>query len=200
MSETTNTETRFQTPYRHIFSDEFVSILLTFLRNHKYDNREDFKKSWEEFIDVNDEEILKERKKLKENGYNGNFDEKMYKSARFYFLKKVLEESPKTDNNLKKTLLNNSTKIVKKKKTYIKISECFKEYIDKHIITVVEKIDKPSDCYESFCNNHIDEIKLEINLLISKGFDPHKIPLKIKKTFKNRFFSLQKRGFRTEVN
>ena len=200
MSETTNIETRIQTPYRHNFSDDFVSILLTFLRNHKHDNREDFNSSWEEFIDVNDEEILKERKKLKENGYNGDFNEKIYKSARFYFLKKVIQECPKTNDNLKKRVLINNTSTTKQKKTYIRISECFKEYIDKHIITIIGDIDKPSDCYESFCKTHTDQIKLEINLLISKGFDSYKIPEKIKKTFKNRFFPLQKRGFRTEIN
>lgn len=202
MSVTTENKTYAQTPYRHKFSNEFTELILIFVRNHKYDNKSDFNQSWEEFVDYNDEQIAKERTILKQNGYNGDLNEKMYKSARFYYLKKVLKEASKTNHKpIKKRIIstNINQDVIKKKKVYIKISEVFNDYIDKYIIKMVsDNVNKPSDCYESFCNSHIEEIKLEINLLIEKGFNSYKIPEKIKKTFKNRFFALQKRDFRIE--
>ena len=54
---------------------------------------------------------------------------------------------------------------------------------------------KPSFCYEDFCKNHIEDIRIEINLLITKGYETGRISNKFKKTYKNRFFTLQKRNF-----
>lgn len=191
--------------YRFNISNELKELIINFVRNHRFDTTEEFQKSWEEFIDYNDEIIIQERNMLKANGYNGCVDNKLYKSARFYYLNKVLQEKKsvsecRVDPPIRR-IINTDKQGGKMKRKYTTVSDDFKDCIDAHIEEIVARTSnksKPSECYEDFCLNNVEKIKDEINLLIAKGFETGRISNKFKKTYKNRFFNYQKRTFSME--
>ena len=74
--------------YRYKFSNDFTEGLFTFAKIHQYDDRKTFKEAWTKWTEENDIIITNEIRRLKDNGYEGNILDKMFKSARYYFRKK----------------------------------------------------------------------------------------------------------------
>ena len=77
--------------YRHEFSKDFMAELSRFSKVHQYDDRHAYKSEWQKWI--NQEEIAQamdiEKRRLQENGYIGDIDDKMFKAGRYYFRKKT---------------------------------------------------------------------------------------------------------------
>jgi hypothetical protein len=77
--------------YRHEFSKEFMAELSRFSKVHQYDDRHAYKSEWQKWI--NQETIAQamevEKRRLQENGYIGDIDDKMFKAGRYYFRKKT---------------------------------------------------------------------------------------------------------------
>jgi hypothetical protein len=77
--------------YRHEFSKEFMAELSRFSKVHQYDDRHTYKSEWQKWI--NQETIAHamdyEKRRLQENGYIGDIDDKMFKAGRYYFRKKT---------------------------------------------------------------------------------------------------------------
>ncbi len=160
--------------YRYTFSDEFEIYLKEFSKTHRYDNTSDFKKHWKAWIKIGQIENLIEieRKKLNKNGYNGDILVKMYKSARYYFKNKS-EKKPEQQ----------------KRRKYIRLDQDLLEYMDSHINRNISN--KPETAYNNFLE--LEMAKKYItnenskNILKRNDFD-----LKVKKTYKNRFYNIIK--------
>jgi hypothetical protein len=138
---------------------------------HKYDDRKVFKQAWSEWTnqDCIQIQIVQEVEQLKNSGYKGDVLDKMFKSARYYFRKKVanVEEAPR--------------------KKYISLSPLFLEQID---IYISERLSSsPADLYCDFCQNKKELIFEQIKQLID--LTSEEICIKLKKTFKNRFYVLK---------
>ena len=77
--------------YRHEFSKDFMAELSRFSKVHQYDDRHAYKSEWQKWI--NQETIAQamevEKRRLQENGYIGDIDDKMFKAGRYYFRKKT---------------------------------------------------------------------------------------------------------------
>lgn len=77
--------------YRHEFSKEFMAELSRFSKVHQYDDRHAYKSEWQKW--TNQESIAQamelEKRRLQENGYIGDIDDKMFKAGRYYFRKKT---------------------------------------------------------------------------------------------------------------
>ena len=77
--------------YRHEFSKEFMAELSRFSKVHQYDDRHAYKSEWQKW--TNQEAIAQtmevEKRRLQENGYVGDIDDKMFKAGRYYFRKKT---------------------------------------------------------------------------------------------------------------
>ena len=159
--------------YRYKFTNEFTEELFKFSKIHQYDHRRDFKEAWEKWMDVNCDLIDGEVRRLTNIGYDGDIIDKMFKSARYYFRKKSTEK-----------------KELKKRRVYVGTQKDLLEAMDDHIKTNITSGDfKPSDGFDDFCKNNIDILKEQINMLCRSGFtDSNEIKLKIKKTYKNRYF------------
>ena len=102
----------------------------------------------------------------------------MYKSARYYFKNKSNE---KTD--------------VKKRRQYVGLNPEFRDAIDSHISSVALRQElKPADGYINFMDNgdNIELLRLEKLRLESYDFTKEEIQAKFKKTYKNRYFTMQK--------
>ena len=77
--------------YRHEFGKEFMANLSCFSKVHQYDDRHTYKSEWTKW--TQQEEIAQaidiEKRRLQENGYVGDIDDKMLKAGRYYFRKKT---------------------------------------------------------------------------------------------------------------
>jgi hypothetical protein len=163
--------------YRFKFTEEFTNELYKFSKIHQYDERKDFKEAWGKWVEEQDMIVATEVRRLTNLGYNGNILDKMFKSARYYFRKKNIQKK----EPVKRRIYQGSQK---------EILEAMDEHIKGHIN---DKYFKPSDGFDSFCKEYLDFIKQEVNFLCQNGYkDPNEIKNKIKKTYKNRYFLLNK--------
>jgi Tfp pilus assembly protein PilW len=76
--------------YRHEFSKEFMADLSRFSKVHQFDDRHTYKSEWMKWAQQENiaEAIEIEKRRLEENGYNGDIEDKMFKAGRYYFRKK----------------------------------------------------------------------------------------------------------------
>tara|TARA_Y100000813_G_C24162362_1_gene352619 strand:+ start:2929 stop:3453 length:525 start_codon:yes stop_codon:yes gene_type:complete len=167
-----------RTIYRYKFSEEFLDNLQNFCRIHRYDDSKKFKDDWDIWIEENKDIIDMEKMRLKELGYTGNCEKKMYKSARYYF------KSKSTGKNEPK-----------KRRPYIGLDREFLDTIDIHIQSISEDNMKPAEALLNFLDKteYSDIIRNEKLRLKSYNLDDDEIRKKFKKTYKNRYFIMKKK-------
>ena len=78
--------------YRYKFSEPFMIELHNFSKIHQYDDRKEFKSAWVTWAEENAELIEEETRRLQDLNYNGDINDKMFRSARYYFRKKSSEK------------------------------------------------------------------------------------------------------------
>lgn len=163
-----------RTIYRFKFTEDFMAELYKFAKIHQYDHRKDFKEAWTKWTDENDEIITNETERLLALGYKdeANIDDKMFKSARYYFRKKSpVKPEPK------------------QRRQYISVDPELLAAIDEHII--VNNECKPEAAFVLFCKDNEEILRQSIGQICSQGInDAQLIQQKIKKTYKNRYFLL----------
>jgi hypothetical protein len=161
--------------YRFKFTDDFTNELYIFSKVHQYDHRKDFKDAWKIWVEENENLVDSEIRRLTNLGYDGDINDKMFKSARYYFRKKSTEKKEPT-----------------KRRVYQGVQKELLESMDTHIkANINDKNFKPSDGFDQFCREYIELIKEEVNQLCKNGYtDSNEIKGKIKKTYKNRYFLL----------
>jgi len=163
------------TIFRFKFTENFMEELSNFSKIHQYDHRKDFKEAWVKWTEENDDLVTKEVQRLVALGYPNEeeiVDDKMFKSARYYFRKKsAVKAEPK------------------QRRQYIGIDHEILETMDRHIVTNIHNDDyKPKTAFVMFCKENEDVLKQTIiKMSIS---DAKLIQDKIKKTYKNRYFML----------
>ena len=180
--------------FRFEFSKYFIEELSRFSKVHQYDERHTYKKEWNTWKS-NPEiaEIMEmEKRRLEENGYMGDIEDKMYKSGRYYFRKKniaaattpapVPTPAPATptpateyrkqteDDNLSATPATPATP-AKQRKPYITMSKSSIQMMDAHIKQCSTTANfKPSSCYDNFYSEKMPsaEMAAEIGKIIEK--------------------------------
>lgn len=178
--------------YRFKFSTAVVKEITIFLRIHQYDDRGTYKEAWDNWVQENSNLIQKEKERLEKLGYKGDILDKLYKSGRYYFRKKSLRSGEKSKP--------------KKRRPYISMNRYVLNLIDNDIQTLMRPDDggggskatvgyfKPANAYNTFYEKNQEELKIEIKRLQ----DEHKLNKedavsKMKKTYKNQYFSMMKR-------
>ena len=161
------------TTFRYKFTSEFQKELHAFAQLHRFDNRHCFKEAWNVWLERFKNLVYSESNLLKESGYNGNPQDKMYKSARYYFRKK-----------------KNTTTEPKERRTYVSLDSKIIESMDNHILVSLRCHDfKPSSAFDDYCERYKNDITKEITRLYTqKNLSETEIAVKFKKTFKNRYF------------
>ena len=173
--------------YRFKFSPEISNLLNDFSKLHMHDERNEYNQYWELWLIENDEIIRREEKLLIDSGYNGNINDKLYKSARYYHAKKDGNKDRNNDGNKDQ---NNDTREKQKRREYVPVSSEFLEAIDLHINSVVkEKGLSPANGYSDFCSKNQILLSTEIITFQTENeFKKDYIFSKLKKTYKNRYF------------
>ena len=174
LQEEPNTDINAQI-FRFKFTEQFMVDLNKFAKIHQYDDRKDFKEAWKTWIDENDDIIQEEVDRLNSLGYDGDILDKMFKSARYYFRKKSpIKAEPKT------------------RRQYISVNHALLDAMDVHIKSTIRgESYQPKSGFVSFCHDNEKLLKETIKNIINQGVnDGELIQLKLKKTYKNRYFML----------
>ena len=161
--------------YRHKFSKQFQEKIEDFSGQHKYDDYKTLKEKFKEWSDENKLCIMEEERRMKNNGYEGNMEDKIFKSSRYYFMKK-----------------SNEKKDAKKRKKYTSKNDLLLNSVKRHIERT--EMSKPSEAYDDFVTKQkglLNIIKEE--LINSEDYNKKEAELKIKKIYKNKFYVYQKR-------
>ena len=172
--------------FRFEFSKPFIQELSRFSKVHQYDERHTYKKEWTAWkSDQAIAEIMEmERRRLEENGYAGNIEDKMFKSGRYYFRKKSAtaatpqaaeqeddeqedadadadadedeEEEPATPATPTTTTPTTTPTAKSQRKPYITMSKQCIKMMDTHITKhSTTPHFKPSSCYDNFYNENM---------------------------------------------
>ena len=179
--------------FRYKLSNDILSIITQFSKIHQLDDRHSYKEAWEVWLNENKEYIKDETDRLVAAGYKGDVEEKMYIAGRYYFREKVKIKKNKgeVDGEGKKV-----SAVSKKKREYIVMGKDFIKAIDVHLLTAMkQKGFKPAFAYKTFCEQHIELLRTEIRRLVNEEkhiFTDKDMNMKIKKTYKNRYFMLSK--------
>ena len=157
--------------YRYTFTEKFQKKLIDFTSIHKFDDATIFREYWDEWLIINNNEVLAEIRTLQNKGYTGDAKSKMYKSVRYYY-------KDKTDKKTEP----------KKRRVYISLERDILDAMDNHIDK--NKTMKPAAAYIAFYNNDNNKTLLTktLNNIINSGLDKADADFKLKKTYKNRFF------------
>ena len=202
--------------YRHEFGKEFMANLSRFSKVHQYDDRHAYKSEWTKWTQQIEiaQAIDIEKRRLNENGYTGDIDDKIFKAGRHYFRKKtvvVAEQQLESPSSLDETptaaATPTATAAPRRRRPYITMSKVCIRLMDEHIKNMhatAAVVFKPSSCYDDFnqANMSSDEMTKEIGNIIEKyeknaagattNISPdeltNEIIDKIKKTYKNRYY------------
>ena len=95
MASNNNNNNNIKT-YRHEFGKEFMANLSCFSKVHQYDDRHAYKSEWTKWTQQIEiaQAIDIEKRRLNENGYTGDIEDKMFKAGRYYFRKKTVVATP----------------------------------------------------------------------------------------------------------
>ena len=193
MSKDSNQLTKTPTPptqsnkqiYRYQLGEELNGELSRFAKNHQYDHRKDFKQAWIKWREEKDELFQLEIKKHQALGYEGDIEDKIFKSARYYFRKKPMATEKKAPAIPEKEKEKETTN------SYINVNKEFLEIIDEYLKKNIQL--KPTISFTNFCNENQETIEKEIEFLYKvKNIKIDKeINEKIKKTYKNRYYKIR---------
>lgn len=192
MPAITATATGIKT-YRHEFSKEFMAELSRFSKVHQYDDRQTYKSEWQKWTSQAEiaEAMELERRRLQENGYTGDIDDKMFKAGRYYFRKKtstvVADQTITTgtitdDNNIATDPPSPAAPVAPapapaQRRTYITMSKQCIRLMDEHIQRAAAStpapaaaVFKPSVCYNDFYQTQMTTAAMttEIGNIIEK--------------------------------
>ena len=163
--------------FRFKFNEDTQEKLAYFADIHKLDDRKTFKEEWKTWIEDNSSMLKSETEYLQNMGYDGNVEDKMFKSARYYFKNKkpksVDEQEPK------------------QRRKYIKMNKTILMLIDQHITENINKNNyKPSEGFQWFKEKFQNEVSQEFNRIKENSdISEEDVEEKMKKTYKNRYFN-----------
>ena len=122
--------------------------------------------------------ISDEKQRLSALNYSGDVEDKMFKSARYYFRKK---------STVKKTPIE--------RRMYVPVDKEILQTVDRHIENNRTSDEyTPAKGYDQFCVDNKELLEGWVDTLHNQArFDVKEIQDKIKKTYKNRYYVLKKK-------
>jgi hypothetical protein len=192
--------------FRYKFTKKFMRCIHVFSKQHQLEHQSDnlfeFKEEWKKWREENDNLIQDEIIRLRDQHFYGNILDKMFVSARYYYLKKY--KNDKNDNKNKKI-----EKEKTRRKKYVGINKIYLKSMNKHILEHwFEDNYSPNSGFIDYCQKNVllifsyitEIVKKEKNLIDNIQEISKKIQSKIKKTYKNRYNTLHNLSFSEENN
>jgi hypothetical protein len=180
MNSNLNMTTSQPITFRFKFSANISEAIEEFSNIHKYDDTHDFRDAWDIWKQENENVVEREQRYLTSLGWSGNLEDKMYKSARYYFKNKSTKK-----------------KEAKKRRQYVTLDKKFLADMDKHIneVAFTENM-KPAHAYNNFTSRNEYSNKMDEQVEYFQNHDWKEVDIlnKIKKTYKNRYFIQQKKN------
>ena len=173
-----------------------MAELSRFSKVHQYDDRQTYKSEWQKWTSQAEiaEAMEVERRRLQENGYTGDIDDKMFKAGRYYFRKKtstvaadqtITTGTITDDNNIATDPPSPAAPVTTlQRRTYITMSKQCIRLMDEHIQRAAAStpataaatpaappaVFKPSVCYDDFYQTQMTTAAMttEIGNIIEK--------------------------------
>ena len=167
--------------FRFKFSEDINLILQRFASIHHGDDLEEFKEAWERTIKTYRTVIDIETMRLNEIGFDGDVENKMFISARYYYSKQYkIGEKKFAETNVKAAAEDDAVREVaaedetENKRQYTKIGGDIHKTIEQFLTRNNNYSMKPAIAWNNFCNEYGDDL----------------CP---KKTFKNRIYNYREK-------
>lgn len=198
-----NRDNKTAKTYRFKFSDDINNSIQSFAQLHMYESKERLKENYDEFWDSNQEMFMREKERLEAYGFKNDMKLSVFRSMKYYYIKKFKNQS----NAQAET---NNTGPNQNTRDYIKLNKFIIQYIDMFIIQQLRHDGfKPSKNYDALmADKHFQDL---LNDEKPKVFNKYKNFMqekrniavendgdydiwwanKIKKTHKNRYFSIK---------
>ena len=182
--------------FRFKLSTEINDALAQFTSLYRYNDRKELKENWSKWCQENTDIILNEERRLLNLGYTGNCVDKMFTSVRYYHIKKAnkpVSNTSNESNEINESNKNNDSSSTTKKRKYFTLDKSFLVIIDEHIrVNINNKNFKPAKSFNNFIEIQKDTIKELCDVFVTKGFTEDEFNIKLKKTYKNRYFNIVK--------
>lgn len=167
--------------FRYKLCDDILLNITQFAKIHQFDDRHSYKEAWANWLVDNQDRVEREVSRLQQLAYKGDIIDKMFKAGRYYFREK---------ENVKKTKPVEENK----RRNYIVMHPEIIQAMDKHLNERMHLPNfKPALAYNHFCEQEVDLLRKEIGRFVQEHadtIDGNQIAIKIKKTYKNRYFML----------
>ena len=157
----------------------------------------EIKQLWMRWKEANEDLIQSEVARMHAMGYTGDVEDKMYKSVRYYWIKRGETSSPSTTTTIATTTAATTTAATTPGRQYIRIGEPLLTAMKHHYAAYVVKhagnteAMRPELAFDDFCNTRRMEIRDEICDMLQDGrFEvcggtDDAFLVKLKKTYKN---------------
>jgi hypothetical protein len=178
---------------RYKFTEKIIDLLSDFAKMHQHEGSKDYKESWQNWIADPEisRELEEEKCRLIKQGMIGDVLDKLYKSSRYYYRKKI----------------NKNEEQPKERKKYEGLTKEILHKMDAHIIREINgsidllEDDKlvsrftPSKSFEMYLEENPNIIE-ELIPNMSTTAEERRIQTtcaiqRIKKTYKNRFYKIK---------
>ncbi len=179
--------------FRFELDSGVVSEIATFAKEHKDDERRAYKEAWGIWCEEHQPLIAEEIRRLQNIGYDGDIPDKMYKAGRYYFRKKSKSNAANAGADAAATEERKDTEIetAPVKRGYVKLQPDTLVHIDTHIKGSLNDNDfTPAKGYQAFANEHVAVFNNEKEHLKDFGLTEMDVRDKLKKTYKNRYYSI----------
>jgi len=184
--------------HRFTFSDTMVNEITRFSKLHQHDDRHSFKDAWKTWIEEKDIShlIMTETQRMCDNGFQGDVQQKLYKSCRYYFRNKSTTPADNLPRKQYECIDKNTLRLMD-------------QFIQTQFDSTPEKTNTvfaitPADSFNIFCANnqsmivsymkeHQTPIQMNANnnLLQYSKSQARTVMEKFKKIFKNRFYRIR---------
>lgn len=180
--------------YRFDFTEKVKLMLADFANMNKNATRKEFKEAWSNWLSHTTIKSLldSEQTRMKSEGFEGDVLDKMFKSARYYHKKRDTVENPVQNNIGGKHQNRFSREFLIEMDEYIRVQIADMKnviYKDGKSVNTLSQL----NAYNRYCETNKHQILSEF-ILIKKerGELSPEMANKLKKTYKNRFYSARK--------
>lgn len=201
--------------YRFKFSDDVNNCIQSFAQLHMYENKERLKENYNDFWDSNQEMFMREKERLESDGFQNNMKLAVFRSMKYYYIKKFKNQSnsqAETNNTGQNQNANQTTTTTTTvPRDYIKLNKYIIQHIDMFIIQQLRHDGfKPSKNFDALMadkqfqellndekpkvfNKYKNFMREKRSITVENDDDEYDIwwANKIKKTHKNRYFSIK---------